>query len=165
MYKREREGGIDVFVCIGITNVDGSMTLTYADDMGILDMSTWTWITTLPPLLPNPPPPHPGCRFDMRVSQATNGNNDGATNGLPYDSTVISNPNSNDDTSLKEGLGIGLGLFVMLLCGGGVFLRWWRNDAKIFNPRWLPASSTTLPSSKELDTKNDVPMLVISTHP
>ncbi|ORZ21538.1 hypothetical protein BCR42DRAFT_407774 [Absidia repens] len=177
----------------GITNVDNNHTLTYANDVAILDMTTWTWVKSIPPGAASAQQPiNPGCRFDMRVSQddnddGSNSNGNGGTDndGLPYDSTVVSNPNTNDNIPLKEGLGIGFGIFGLLLCGGlFLYIRRLRRASKTFSPRWLPtifqrssstrsrpSTSSSLPSNNSDmkdcsdQKKNGVPLSVITEHP
>ncbi|CAO3644013.1 unnamed protein product [Cunninghamella echinulata] len=172
----------------GITNVSSTThELTYANDIAILDLTTWTWIQQLPDNIhATSNPVYPGCRFDMPNIPNDNDGNGFNGNGLPYDPTVVSNPYINDNTALKEGLGIGLGLFGLIICGLGIFyiLRL-RKNAKTFSPRWLPTlfskrkstnnsinSSSTVSSSsppsndKQENLKNtELPMFVISEHP
>ncbi|ORZ06059.1 hypothetical protein BCR42DRAFT_398000 [Absidia repens] len=183
----------------GITNVDSAHTLTYANDVAILDMLTWTWVNSIPAgITPVLQPINPGCRFDVRVSQNGNDSGDGdgtdeGSNGygLPYDSTVVSNPNSSDNTALTEGLAIGFSVFGLFLCVGLFFaIRRWRHGAKTFSPRWLPhvltrssankttassfqssqSTSSSLPSNTSdtndgLKKIDNVPMFVITEHP
>ncbi|CAO3591993.1 unnamed protein product [Absidia cylindrospora] len=183
----------------GITNVDSTHTLTYANDVAILDMLTWTWVNSIPAgIAPEQQPVNPGCRFDVRVSQNGNdsgdgdGTDDGSNGyGLPYDSTVVSNPNSNDNTALNEGLAIGFSVFGLFLCVGLFFaIRRLRHGAKTFSPRWLPqvltrssankttassfqsspSTTSSLPSNTSdtndgLKKVDNVPMFIITEHP
>ncbi|KAI8342001.1 hypothetical protein BC941DRAFT_415074 [Chlamydoabsidia padenii] len=164
----------------GITNVNNGHDLTYANDVAILDMTTWTWVSSIPPGIHSPSQPiNPGCRFDMRISPDDNSGN-GSDNGdaLPYDSTVVSNPNKDDKIALKEGLGIGFGVLGLALIGGLVYIiRRIRQGAKLISPRWLPSVFTRSRPSSSLplthsETKDDdmtkktpVPMFVITEHP
>jgi hypothetical protein len=178
---------------LGITNVDSQNDISYADDVAILDMSTWTWVTSIPAGT-RPQPVNPGCRFDMRVSPddnsggGGNGGNGSDRDALPYDSTVVSNPNKNDTTALKEGLGISFGVLGLALVGALVFfIRRMRQGARMVSPRWLPgiltrssstrsrqSTTSSLPSTQS-ETKDDnnntttksdpVPLYVITEHP
>ncbi|KAI8097044.1 uncharacterized protein BX664DRAFT_325462 [Halteromyces radiatus] len=181
----------------GITNVANGNTISYANDVAILDMTTWTWVNSIPAGNYAPQQPvNPGCRFSMPVSQNDNNSGNGGSDGsgLPYDSTVVSNPNLNNNIALKEGLGIGLGTLGLLLCGGIIyFIRRMRQQARTISPRWLPtiltrssssakkstssstrsspSTSSSLPSTASdtkddiIKKKNDVPLFVITEHP
>ncbi|CAO3613958.1 unnamed protein product [Cunninghamella blakesleeana] len=173
----------------GITNVSSTHEITYANDIAILDLTTWTWMNSLPNNINTANKNNPGCRFDMpNFPNDVNGNGSNG-NGLPYDPTVVSNPYINDNTPLKLGLGIGLGLFGLILCGILIFCLYrLRKNAKNISPRWLPtlfskrkstnhsinSSSSTVSSSSPSQPSNDkstnikkteLPMFVISEHP
>ncbi|KAI8062443.1 hypothetical protein BC940DRAFT_309029 [Gongronella butleri] len=175
----------------GIADVTPGHSLTYATDVGILDMNAWEWVTSIPA---NYSPsaagqPHANCRFDMPASPPEgNGGDNG--NGLPYDSTVVSNPYGKGSSALKEGLGITFGLLgAVLLVALAWYVRRMRRQARSVSPRWLPTlwkskrkstassmhstpstassmRSSLPPGAADADDKKntDVPLVVISQH-
>ncbi|KAI9278960.1 hypothetical protein BDA99DRAFT_531688 [Phascolomyces articulosus] len=114
----------------------------FASDIGILDMSTWQWIDNLPAIQESiNAASKPECRFTMPHMPDSNGNGGGDGNsGLPYDPTVISNPNQSSDNSTQVALGVSFGVGGFLLIMGALvfYIRKLRKDAHTPSPRWLP---------------------------
>lgn len=101
-------------------------------------MDSWQWVDSIAPQdSVTSTPQDPGCRFTM--PHMPDSNTDGGDDGLPYDPTVVSNPNQNDDHVTKA-VGISLGLAGFMLCLGAAlfFIRRQRKNARTPNPRWLP---------------------------
>ncbi|ORX56401.1 hypothetical protein DM01DRAFT_1406705 [Hesseltinella vesiculosa] len=174
-------GGI---VSVQATNTSQQGIVTYAQDFGILDLLSWTWVPSIPTnYSPSTVQQTPACRFDMPnySSDSTSGNNG---DGLPYDSTVVSNPYGQTSTALKEGLGITFGLLGVLLLGAAAwYVRRMRKNARAINPRWLggfwkqPSSASSTRSTRSSttsacssipplknDNKDPVPLVHISQH-
>ncbi|KAG0174197.1 hypothetical protein DFQ29_007571 [Apophysomyces sp. BC1021] len=149
-----------------ITNVDESTgkPTAYANDMGILDMDEWKWVTSMSHQDPVYPTYQPSCRFEFpdppSVPQSA------GNHPLPYDPTVISNPNQgsdDDDDKKKKGFGISFGLLAFLLALGAAvyyFLRV-RKNARTLNPRWMPGALSPENSAyRDINNRNDYPLFV-----
>ncbi|KAG0187230.1 hypothetical protein DFQ28_006695 [Apophysomyces sp. BC1034] len=155
-----------MLVMLGITNVDESTgkPTAYANDMGILDMDEWKWVTSMSHQDPVYPTYQPSCRFEFpdppSVPQSA------GNHPLPYDPTVISNPNQgsdDDDDKKKKGFGISFGLLAFLLALGAAvyyFLRV-RKNARTLNPRWMPGALSPENSAyRDINNRNDYPLFV-----
>ncbi|KAI8143939.1 hypothetical protein BJV82DRAFT_609928 [Fennellomyces sp. T-0311] len=126
----------------------------FAEDIGILDMSLWQWVDDLPRIEQAKGSQNPDCKFTFPHMPDNNGNN-GGNNGLPYDPTVISNPNQSGDNTTAVALGATFGVIGFILCVGALvlFIRRLRKNAHTPNPRWLPgALKKEIPPPQETDT-------------
>lgn len=124
---------------LGIQNFDHTNGPIYIDDSAILDMKTWTWITSIPPLdiSHQKTSPEPGCRFTFPIviPDSDNGND----NNGPFDSTVVSNT-SNSPTTKQLAFGITFGVlgFLLLATAFVIFIMRIRRDVDAKqNPRWI----------------------------
>ncbi|KAI9496511.1 hypothetical protein BDB00DRAFT_122173 [Zychaea mexicana] len=136
----------------------------FADDIGVLDMSKWQWIDSLPVIQQFANAQQPNCKFTMpHMPDGDGGNNGGGgdNSGLPYDPTVISNPNQSDDNTTAVALGASLGVAGFLLCAGALvfYIRRMRKNAHTPNPRWLPGAlkkEAPLPSVTASETDETI---------
>ncbi|KAI7855230.1 hypothetical protein BDC45DRAFT_506906 [Circinella umbellata] len=135
----------------------------FAQDIGILDMTQWQWMDSLPAIQNPVEAAHQQseCKFTMPHMPGNNGNNGDENSGLPYDPTVISNPNQFSDNTTKVALGVSFGVtgFLLLLGALGFYIRKLRKDAHTPNPRWLPSAlkkeTPTISSSQSPSSKNN----------
>lgn len=122
----------------GYSGYDLENGYTFVDDVAILDMDSWQWVDSIAPQESSSDIyQDPGCRFAM--PHMPDNSSDGGDDGLPYDPTVVSNPNRNDDHVTKA-IGISLGVAGFLLCLGVAlfFIRRQRKNARMPSPRWVP---------------------------
>lgn len=113
----------------------------YTNDISILDMSTWQWVDTIETQTVTHPPAQPSCRFTM-PHMPDDGGDGGGDNGneLPYDPTVISNPNSSNVTAKAVGASLGVAGFLCIVGGFAFLLYRQRKNSRTPNPRWLPGA-------------------------
>ena len=136
----------------------------FAQDMGILDMTQWQWVDSLPAIqnTAEVSQQQPECKFTMPHMPDSDGNNGDGNSGLPYDPTVISNPNQSSDNTTQVALGISFGItgFLLLLGALALYIRKLRKDAHTPNPRWLPGAlkkeipKTPSPASQPPENNN-----------
>lgn len=129
----------------GINKTGDTLVPIYVNDVGILDMQAWKWVGSISHQ-DNPTAyqsANPGCQFtfpDFPDPAANEGDDP-----MPYDPTVISNPNAGKigTSSKTKGLAIGFSIFALLLIAGGAFYlyrRRQRQKNRVLNPRWLPGA-------------------------
>ncbi|KAI9494560.1 hypothetical protein BDB00DRAFT_818552 [Zychaea mexicana] len=132
---------------------------SFTHEISILDMHSWKWVNSISHQDDPTSKSDPGCSFSFPSfpddpSSITEGDNP-----LPYDPTVIKNPNKpSNKGSRNKGLAIGFALFGLLLICGGLFwyFRRQRRKARALNPRWLPGAIT----SHKGGANNDYPLFV-----
>lgn len=118
-------------------------------------MSSWKWISSISHQDNPTAKADPGCSFSFPSFPETQA--DGGDDPMPYDPTVISNPNKKSNKSRNTGLAVGFALFALIILVGGVY--WWRRrqkqKARATNPRWLPGAVTM-----QRRGSNDYPLFV-----
>ncbi|ORY99871.1 hypothetical protein BCR43DRAFT_484428 [Syncephalastrum racemosum] len=130
-----------MLVMLGYTDFNANDGHTYTNDISILDMSTWQWVDSINTQTTAPPSAQPSCRFTM-PHMPDDGSDGGGDDGneLPYDPTVISNPNSSNVTAKAVGASLGVAGFLCIVGGFAFFLYRQRKDSRTPSPRWLPGA-------------------------
>ncbi|KAI7897962.1 uncharacterized protein BX663DRAFT_583041 [Cokeromyces recurvatus] len=129
-----------MIVMMGIQNFVSGIGPVYIDDIAILDMKTWTWISSISEdkdfvSVPN-------CRFTFPIvlsdNNTTSINNDGSSNN---NMTTVSNPHLNSSTKqLALGITFGILGFLLLTTAFVIFIMKVRKDIDPKqNPRWIPS--------------------------
>lgn len=119
----------------------------FNDNIYILDMNQWKWVTSLTSTTDSIPSSE--CRFDLPSANSTN--------FVPYtyDYGVLANPLTPSKKKVdSEGFGIGFGIFGVLLVAGGAYYyvkRVRNKKSRGLNPRWM----RTIPAQKDNSYRND----------
>ncbi|KAG2222289.1 hypothetical protein INT45_006968 [Circinella minor] len=140
-----------------VTPIFNSKVPTYTNQIDILDMNSWKWVRSMSHQDNPTAKDDPGCSYNFpRFPDDTNLTE--GDNPMPYDPTVVSNPNKPTNTGRNKGLAIGFALLGLFLVCGVFFwyFRRQRRKARAMNPRWLPGAIT----SHKGGANNDYPLFV-----
>ncbi|KAI8059091.1 hypothetical protein BC940DRAFT_351369 [Gongronella butleri] len=171
---------------------DDSNTPPFADNVAVLDTSSWTWVSSIPKgYTVVGPDTEPACAFQWPADFAAATQQQQGTAPTSYDPTVLANPNANGGgssntgttsgnngnnqltTPQKGGIGIGVPLF-LIACGALAFYMYRRNQkkkARPANPRWTGilahgnssrATSTNHPQPEPADMAADYPLATVA---
>ena len=140
-----------------VTPIFNSKVPTYTNKIDILDMNSWKWVKSMSHQDNPTAKKDPGCSYSFPRFPDDTGLTEG-DNPMPYDPTVVSNPNKLTNTGRNKGLAIGFALLGLLLVCGVLFwyFRRQRRKARAMNPRWLPGAIT----SHKGGANNDYPLFV-----
>ncbi|KAK4510035.1 carnitine O-acetyltransferase yat1 [Mucor velutinosus] len=134
-----------MIVMMGIQSYDSTAGPIYTDDTAILDMKTWTWVSSIPPTSSIGVPTAttttaPTCRFTFPVVIPNTDGDDGDYNNNS-NATVVSNTNKSPTTTqLAVGITFGILGFLLLMTGAVIFIMRIRRDVDAKqNPRWVPS--------------------------
>lgn len=149
-----------MIVLLGQTNYTvGGGDIAYNTGVSILDMSSWSWVDSIPKGTSSSTTSAASCSFSM---PDVSGSLD--YDPFNYDEGIVVNPSTTQskDIQKKEGLGIGFGLFLLLLIAGAAyyFIRRSRRRKNLAsNPRWARYKNAN-PTSYRNDS--DYPLYVYS---
>jgi hypothetical protein len=120
---------------IGFTQILNSQQELYANDLAILDMSQWAWVSSFTTSTTQNAQPTPLCSFSFSPGVGETGDSP-----INPQAPVIVGGSSNSDEAKKLGFGISFSTvaFLAILGGGIYFLYRRRRRSKSSIPYWLP---------------------------
>ncbi|CAM0137150.1 Host cell factor 2 [Umbelopsis sp. WA50703] len=119
----------------GFTQILNSQQELYANDLAILDMSQWAWVSSFTTSTTQNAQPTPLCSFSFSPGVGETGDSP-----INPQAPVIVGGSSNSDEAKKLGFGISFSTvaFLAILGGGIYFLYRRRRRSKSSIPYWLP---------------------------
>ncbi|KAI9246255.1 hypothetical protein BDA99DRAFT_543349 [Phascolomyces articulosus] len=140
-----------------VTDVFNTKIPTWTNAIDILDMNSWKWVRSMSHSDNPTEKKDPGCSYSFPKFPEDTSLTEG-DHPLPYDPTVVSNPNKPSNSSRNKGLAIGFAILGLLLVCVAAFwyFRRQRRKARAMNPRWLPGAIT----SHKGGANNDYPLFV-----
>ncbi|OBZ83425.1 Kelch repeat-containing protein 2 [Choanephora cucurbitarum] len=126
-----------MIVMLGIQDYQNQTGPVYVNDMAILDMISWTWIDSIPPLNQIPSLQiQSNCAFVFPVVVPDDNDSDSST---PFDPIVVSNTDRSPTTKqLALGITFGVLGFLLLFTASVMLIMRLRRDVDAKqNPRWI----------------------------